>query len=118
MSTVRVIVSTWKEHTEVHMASNEQALAINFADLTKRIKEVAGPEARALPHSTLVAVIDATFAVVTSMVRETGEGDTKIPRLGQFKSKSVIAKAGPKAGTSVLQTHYHLPKAASENQSE
>ena len=90
----------------------------NFAELVKRIKEEGGPEVSALPHSTVVAVLDAAFAVITTEVREAGEADTRIPRLGVFKSKMVTAKEGPQAGKSHLRTVYVPPKAAAESDAE
>ena len=82
----------------------------NFAELVKRIKEEGGQEVSALPHSTVVAVVDAAFAVVNAEVREAGEADTRIPRLGLFKSKTVVAKEGPQAGKPLLRTVFVAPK--------
>lgn len=85
-----------------------------FADLMKRIKDEGGPEIRALPNATLASVVEAAFGIVTSTVRDAGEGDTRIPRLGLFRSKTVTAKEGPSAGKPMLRTVFVLPKPAAD----
>lgn len=85
-----------------------------FSELMKRIKDEGSPEIRALPNATLAAVVEATFGIVSSSIRDTGEGDTRIPRLGVFRSKLVTAKDGPLAGKAVMRTVFVQLKPATD----
>lgn len=76
----------------------------SFSDLMKRIKDEGSPDIRALPNATLASAIEAAFGIITAEIRDGGEGDTRIPRLGVFRSKSVTAKEGPSAGKPVMRT--------------
>ncbi|MBQ0959961.1 hypothetical protein KAK06_13490 [Ideonella sp. 4Y11] len=87
---------------------------MTFSDLMKRVKDEGGAEVRALPNATLAAALETAFGVIIAEVRDGGEGDTRIPRLGVFRSKSVIAKEGPSAGKPVMRTLFVQPKPAGE----
>lgn len=89
-----------------------------FSDLMKRIKDEGNPEIRALPNATLAAVVEAAFGIVATTIRETGEGDTRIPRLGVFRSKLVTAKEGPSAGKAVMRTVFVQLKPAADKADE
>jgi hypothetical protein len=89
-------------------------MATTFSDLLKQIKEDGGPEVRALPNATLAIVVEAAFGIVASTVRDAGEGDTRIPRLGVFRSKMVTAKEGPSAGKAVMRTVFVQLKPAAD----
>ena len=89
-----------------------------FSDLMKRIKDEGSPEIRALPNATLAAVVEAAFGIVSSSVRDAGEGDTRIPRLGVFRSKLVTAKDGPSAGKAVMRTVFVQLKGAADKADE
>jgi hypothetical protein len=90
----------------------------NFSDLMKRIKDEGSPEIRALPNATLAAVVESAFGIVSTSIRDAGEGDTRIPRLGVFRSKLVTAKDGPSAGKAVMRTVFVQLKPAADKADE
>ncbi|MBQ0929143.1 hypothetical protein KAK07_07055 [Ideonella sp. 4Y16] len=87
---------------------------MTFSDFMKRVKDEGGPDVRALPNATLAAALETAFGVITAEIRDAGEGDTRIPRLGVFRSKSVTAKEGPSAGKPVMRTVFVQLKPAGD----
>lgn len=90
----------------------------NFSDLLKRIKDEGSPDIRALPNATLAAVVESAFGIVSASIRDAGEGDVRIPRLGVFRSRRVTAKDGPSSGKPVMRTVFMQLKAASDKADE